>query len=317
MISDGARNKPRVKLFAVAMPSRKLLVAALALAATALPPSVGAQVVVHSDEDLASTRPEAWAMNYVAASTLMTGFGPAPVLAPGRWQLGADLGHVPRLDESQQRVGFTGTKQEDLNRSPVFGRIHALVGLPAGFVADIGYTPPLTIDGIQARDMWALSLARRMYEYQGFSLSLRGFGQYGRVHGDITCPGHLANASAEDNPFGCREPSDDRIVARLYGVDATGAWRAGSWNLHGTVGYVRTDLEVNVNALTADARDMSKLTSRDSWPFIAAGLTHDIDRRWSVGVELLYVPLKVQREIDGPTERDPLTSLRMRLLYRF
>jgi len=72
MISDGARNKPRVKLFAVAMPSRKLLVAALALAATALPPSVGAQVVVHSDEDLASTRPEAWAMNYVAASTLMT-----------------------------------------------------------------------------------------------------------------------------------------------------------------------------------------------------------------------------------------------------
>jgi hypothetical protein len=137
------------------------------------------------------------------------------------------------------------------------------------------------------------------------------------VHGDITCPGRLANASAGDNPFGCREPSDDRIVMKLYGVDATGSWRAGGWNLHGTLGYARTDLEVNVNALTFDVRDMSRLTSRDSWPFLAAGVSGDVDRHWNLGVEVLYVPLEVQREVDGPRQRDPLASLRMRLLYRF
>ena len=295
------------------MTSRTLVLAALA----AFPLAAHAQAVVRSDEDLASTRPEAWAMNYVASSTLMTAFGATPSLAPGQWQIGADLGHVPRLDDSQQRVGFTGTKQEDLNRSPVFGRIHALFGLPAGFVVDVGYTPPLTIDGTEPRDMWALSIGRRVFERDAMSVSVRGFGQYGRVHGDITCPAHLANADEASNPFGCREPSDDRMIVRLYGVDATASWRTGGWNLHGTLGYVRTDLEVNVNALTFDFRDMSRLTARDSWPFLALGFTHDVDKRWTVGVELLYVPLKVQREEDGPTERDPLASLRMRVLYRF
>ena len=306
------------------MTTRTLALASIALASLALAPAVRAQNVVRSDEDLSSPRPEAWAMNFVAASTLMTGFGATPALAPGQWQLGADLGHVPRLDDSQQRVGFTGTKQEDLNRSPVFGRIHAFIGLPAGFVVDVGYTPPLTIDGTQPRDMWAGSIGRRVYERDALSVSLRGFGQYGRVHGDITCPGHLANAGPEANPFGCREPSDDRIIVRLYGLDATGSWRTSGWALHGTVGYVRTDLQVNVNALTTDlidttsvVRDMSQLTARDSWPFLAFGATHDIDKHWNVGAELLYVPLKVQREADGPTERDPLASLRLRLLYRF
>ena len=308
-------NKECGTLFSHAMTSAiRALLALLPAIATA---HALAQDVVRNDEDLGSTRPEAWAMNYVAASTLMTAFGATPVLAPGQWLLGGDLGHVPRLSDSQQRVGFIGTKQEDLNRSPVFGRIHALVGVPAGFVVDVGYTPPLTIDGTEPRDMWALSVGRRVYERDAFSLSLRGFGQNGRVHGDITCAGHLVNADIEDNPFGCREPSDDRMIVKLVGIDATGSWRAGAWNLHGTLGYVRSDLEVNVNALVFETRDMSTLTARDSWPFLAAGASYDFDKRWNVGAELLYVPLKVQRGLDGPTERDPLASLRLRLLYRF
>jgi hypothetical protein len=293
------------------------LATALALASLVLPPASRAQEVIHNDEDLGSARPEAWAMNYMAAATLMTAFGATPPLAPGQWQIGADLGHIPRLDDSQQHVGFIGTKQEDLNRSPVFGRVRALVGLTGGFVAEVGYTPPLTIDGTKPSDMWALSLGRRMYERDAFSVSLRGFAQYGRVHGDITCPGRLANADTESNPYGCRAPSDDRLLTRLYGIDATGAWRAGGWDLHGTLGYARTDLEVQVDALTFDFRDRSLLKSKASWPYLALGANHDIDRNWKAGAELLYAPLKVQREIDGSTERDPLTSLRLRLSYRF
>ena len=44
---------------------------------------------------------------------------------------------------------------------------------------------------------------------------------------------------------------------------------------------------------------------------------YDLDRCWKLAAEILYVPLKVQRDIDGPTERDPLTSLRLRAMYRF
>src|SRR5690348_11031689 len=65
MISDGSWNKRHLPLFAVAM-SPRILAAAIALAALALP--ARAQTVVRNDEDLSSTRPEAWAMNYVAAS---------------------------------------------------------------------------------------------------------------------------------------------------------------------------------------------------------------------------------------------------------
>jgi len=290
---------------------------ALALACMSVLAGARAQTIVHADEDLARTRPEAWAMNYMAASTLMTAFGTTPSLATGQWQLAGDLGHIPRLDDSQQRVGFFGTKQEDLNRSPVFGRIRAVVGLPGEFVGEIGYTPQLTLDGTQPRDMWALSLGRRIYARDSFSGSLRGIAQYGRVHGDITCPARIAYGNLDDNPVGCREPSDDRVRMKIYGVDATGAWSSGPWQAHGGVGYAWTRLEVQVNALTFDARDRSLLTADGGWPYLVLGGGHDIDKRWNVAAELLYVPLRVQRQAEASTASDPLTSLRLRLLYRF
>jgi len=298
------------------MDTRNLRIA-LALAALSLLADARAQTVIHADEDLSRYRPEAWAMNYVAASTLMTSFGATPPLAPGQWQAGGDLGHIPRLSDSQQQVGFIGTKQEDLNRSPVFGRIRAMVGLPAGFVLEGGYTPPLTIDGTQPRDVFALAVGKRVYERNDWSVSLRGFGQVGRVHGDITCPARLANLPVEENAYGCREPSDDRILLNLYGADATAAYRRGDWSFHGTLGAVRSDLEVQVDALVFENHDRSKLTASGSWPYLAAGASYDLDRCWKLAAEILYVPLKVQRDLDGPTERDPLTSLRLRAMYRF
>ena len=72
-------------------------------------------------------------MNYFAASSLMTSFGESPELRPGRWSVAAELGHIPRLSDAQRRVGFNGFKTEDLNKSPVFGRLRLWLGLPAGF----------------------------------------------------------------------------------------------------------------------------------------------------------------------------------------
>ena len=69
-------------------------------------------------------------MRYVAASTLMTAFGQTPAIAPWQWGVAGDLGYIPKLSDEQQRVGLHGTKPEDLNRSPVFGRLRVLLGLP-------------------------------------------------------------------------------------------------------------------------------------------------------------------------------------------
>ena len=301
--------------------TRRLRIAGLlpfALAALLLfHPGARAQAIVNNDETLTSGRPEAWAMNYVAASTLMTAFGEAPALAAWHWRGALDLGHVPRLSESQQRVGLGGVKQEDLNRSPVFGRLRLMLGLPGGFVADLGYTPPLSINNTRPRDLFAFAVGRRVFERDSFIVSIRAFGQHGRAQGDITCPARLAGADLEANPFGCRAPSDDQIVLNYYGLDATSVWSAGPWHAHASVGAARTELVAKVDALTFDVRDRSRLVARGSWPFAAMGASRDLDPRWNLGVEVLYVPLRVQRDPASASRNEPLTSLRMRLLYRF
>jgi len=281
-------------------------------------PVAHAQTIVHSSENLASNRPEAWAMNYVAASSLMTAFGETPALGAWHWGAALDAGYIPRLSEAQQRVGLRGTKLEDLNRSPVFGRLRLILGLPEDFVAEFGYTPPLSIDGTQPLDLVALSIGRRLVESDNFTLSMQIFGQHGRAQGDVTCPARLAGITdPQQNPYGCRAPSNDHIKLNYYGAELTSAWTAERWHAHASIGDVRTEFAVQVDALTFGVRDRSYLTSRGSMPFVTLGASRDLDAHWNLGVEVLYVPLRVQRELDGPTENDPLTSVRLQLLYLF
>jgi len=281
-------------------------------------PGARAQIVVHNDENLASNRPEAWAMNYVGASTFMTAFGATPALAAWRWSVALDLGDIPRVSEAHERVGRHGIKQEDLNKSPVFGRLRLILGLPGDFVAELGYTPPLSIDSAQPLDLFAFSIGRRIFEGDSFTLSVQAFGQHGRAQGDITCPARLAGiADRQQNPFGCQAPSNDHIMLNYYGLEATSEWTAESWHAHASLGVARTEFAVQVDALTFDVRDRSYLVARGSLPFATIGASRDLDPSWNLGVEVLYVPLRVQRELDGPTENNPLTSVRLQLLYRF
>ena len=172
----------------------------------------------------------------------------------------------------QQRVGFNGFKTEDLNKSPVFGRLRLQLGLPADWVAELGYTPPLTVDGVRSHDLFALAMGRRVIERGRYTLSVRAFGQYGEVHGDITCPGELAGIpDSARNPYGCQAASHDRIKLNYYGIDLTSAWAAGAWQWHADLGVARTELEVQVDALTYDVRDRSRLVARDVLPFLALG----------------------------------------------
>ena len=275
-----------------------------------------AQTVLDDEEILASDRPEAWAMNYVVASTTMTAFGATPALAAGDWQIAADLGHIPRLSREQQQVGFGGEKAEDLNKSPVFGRLRFGIGLGAGFVAELGYTPPLTIDGTKPRDLFSLALGKRWWQSDTWSLSSRIYGQHGSARGDITCPEEVAGPfDAETNPFGCVEKSDDRIALNSYGADVTFAGN-GPWAWHATAGVLRTEPKVQVDARVFTVIDNSRLVARGVLPYLALGLGHDIDSHWQLTGEILYVPIDVERA-PGDVGSDSLASLRLQLRYRF
>lgn len=284
--------------------------------AWAMPAS--AQFVVQDTEYLREERPEAWAMHYFTASSLMTGFGPVPALAPGHWQAAVELGEVPHLDATQRVVGFNGTKAEDLNKSPVVGRLRGWIGLPGGFVAELGWTPPVTFDGARPRDLFAAAIGRRVVDAHGYTVSLRAFGQHGAVTGDVTCPADLAGVQDfVANPYGCDAPSSDTLHANYYGLESTFAYSGTTWTWHATGGVVRMENEVQVDALTFGYRDRTRLVARDDLPYIAAGVGRALSSHWHVGAEVLYVPLQVLRDPNGSADNDPLLSYRLQLAYRF
>lgn len=275
-----------------------------------------AQEVIRDEEILASDRPEAWAMHYVSAASFLTAFGATPELSPGEWDLAADLGHVPRLSTAQQRVGFGGEKAEDLNKSPVFGRVRARLGLPGHWVAELGWTPPLKIDGTRTHDLFALALGRRLLTQERWNLSARVFGQHGSATGDITCPAQVVGPfDAQTNPFGCRAASRDRIALNHYGTDATFAW-GRVWRGHATLGLVRNEPQVQVDALVFSVRDRSHLVGRGVLPYLALGLSRSLARQWEAAAELLHVPLDVRRTATGGVESDAFTGLRLQLRFR-
>src|SRR5262245_24939001 len=73
-------------------------------------------------ESLDSDRPEAWAMNYYTSVALFTGFGTPHSREFGSIELGGELDWLPQQGIAERRVGFNGTKLDDLNKAPIFGR---------------------------------------------------------------------------------------------------------------------------------------------------------------------------------------------------
>ena len=275
-----------------------------------------AQTVVKNNQSLAPDTPEAWAMRYFAGTTLMTSFGETTNRAPWRLNVALDVGSIPHLSDAQQRVGFGGFKNEDLNKSPVIGRLRLTLGLPYDSVAELGYTPPLEINGSRPRNLVALAIGKRLAETDQFTFSMRALGQFGTVQGDITCPARLTGVTDPgQNPYGCQAPSQDIFTTNYYGIDATLGRDAGDWKLYASAGIARTQLSVHVNALVFTSNDRSRLTSNDNLPWFTIGVRHDFNSQWGLAAELLYVPLDVRRPPSFALDKDPLTSVRVQLRY--
>ncbi len=280
--------------------------------------SASGQTVIENNRAVAVDTPEAWAMRYFAGTTLLTSFGETPEIPAWHWSIALDMGSIPRLSDAQQRVGFGGFKHEDLNKTPVFGRARLSLGLPERWVVEFGYTPPLEINGARPRNVFALALGRRIVEAEGFTVSMRALGQIGEVRGDITCPASLAGSTdLSVNPYGCQAPSRDTFTTDYYGGDVTLGWTSGNWQAYGSLGIVRANLGVQVDAQLFDANDRSRLTSRSNLRWLTLGSRYAFDRGWSVAAEWLYVPLGVRRPPDLNLDQEPLNSFRLQLRYSF
>lgn len=287
-----------------------ILLLGIALAAPA-----GAQFVIEDREDLDFDRPEAWAMAYMSAATFFHGFGPARALEPGAVTLGLEAGHVPRISTEDRRVGFDGTKLEDLNKTPLFGRARLWIGLPADFAIELGWTPQVRINGARPKNLFAVALERPLIERDRWRAGARLNYQTGEVRGDITCDRATAAEpiGSPQNPFGCRAPSNDRFKINSVGLEVAASVRPGDGRLEPFAAFAVTRLEprTRVNAEVFGVIDRSLLTTRGTVRTLTAGLLGRPADRWEVLGAIAWTPLNVRRPPDRQRSSDDFWSVRL------
>jgi hypothetical protein len=280
---------------------------------------MAAQEVDNTRSQVPFDQPDAWAMAYVTSASLLTGFGQTPDLAIGDWMVSAEIGHIPKLSRAEQFVGLNGSKFEDLNKSPVFGRGRLWVGLPWGLVGELAYTPPLEIKGARPRNLFAIGFGKRWIDEPTWSLSTRLHGQHGSAVGDVTCPASIAgNPSLQVNPFRCLAPSKDVIQMNYYALEATAGFgaQASPWRTHATLGFARYEPQVNIRAEQTGFSNRTILTSAGVRPYFAGGLSFHTESPWEYGGEILYVPLNIRRPGQDVSSK-AFWSLRGMLRYSF
>jgi len=298
----------------------QFLLASFVASAAAAPAS--AQPVLDFRDELAGDRPEAWAMRWFAAALTPAGRAAERAAPRGSFELAGEVGWLPELSERQRTVGFGGTKTEDLNRTPVYGRIWGSVGLGAGITARLGWIPPVEAEGMSA-DLWTLALARPLWERGRFRLGAGLSIERGTIEGDLTCDAASARAGEDpvSNPFGCEAPSEDELELEALGVELAAGWaldRSGLWEARLGLALRRLDAELRVDARYSGLIDRTVLAYDGTERAFSTGLARRAGERAQLALTVVYAPLEVVRDPlgVGSAEQDPLWNARLTAAWR-
>jgi hypothetical protein len=300
--------------------------ALLWLGLLAWPAASHAQPVLQGTEDLSSDRPEAWAIKYYTSTTLLTG------LAVPRWReagsvvVGGEAVWIPFLSTDQRRVGFNGTKTEDLNKAPVFARPRLSVGLPAGLAVTVAFVPPIEAFGVEPR-LLALALEGPLHDADAWALGLRVFGQAGSAEAAFTCSDDalVFPPGSEQNPTGCLGRSSDKADLRYFGLElSAGGRRAARVEPHVAVAVAHFDNRFETGARRFDVLDGARVEFIDRTVQRSEGTTFSLTGgvgfrladRLDAALDLFYTPLWVRRQEGAPRQHDGLLSAKVLLRYR-
>lgn len=278
-----------------------------------------AQTTVGTYEDVGFESPEGWAMAYTTASSLNLGQTPPRPTSFGQVSFAAELGSIPSLNEDQQKVGFGGFKDEDLNKSPVFGRARGSLGLIWDWTAELSWTPPLEIDGAKPDGLWGFALSRPLIDMGGWGLGLRVFAQEGEVRAPVTCSAEVAAQppATEGNPFNCIAESSDRLVMDHYGAELTVSLFELPLGLQPwmSLALTRMDPMVQLEAPLVGSLNNSIINSKGSTETISAGLSYQLSQSWKINLATSYTPLEVDRLHSNPGGQDNYWNLRLGLVW--
>ncbi len=292
---------------------------AVALAAAA-PVPARAQLVLAETETLDFDRPESWGMKYYASLAVLTGMGVPEKRAAGEIDLGLEGDYVPQLSDAERRIGFNGTKLEDVNKTSFFGRVRGRVGLGKGLALELAYTPPIERGGARP-NLFALALGRPLELAPSWRLGVRGYGHIGTIESDITCSAEevAAGDDAGANPFRCVRPSEDESRQKVVGLELVAGYDGRSrFKPYVGVGLNYMDLEFHINAVYSDGRveDRTVQTTSGTTVFATAGLTFAASARFRVTAELFYSWLEVVRPPSAASANEGILNGRVFVSYR-
>ncbi len=287
-----------------------------------------AQPVVTGTERLASDRPEAWATQYFTSLILLDGLTPPTPRDAGSLLIGGEIVWVPSLSVDQRRVGFNGTKVEDLNKAPFVARPRVTLGLPGAFAALVAFMPPIETFGIKPK-LIAVALERPIYESTGWTTGWRAYGQLGTAKAAFTCPKEvLAFApGTPENPVGCLDTSADVATLRYIGLElSVGQPTAGrALAPHGAVAinYLNNEFEINARRfdfLDGGGRvqfiDRTVQRSHATRVSLTGGVGFRLGDRLEAAVDVFYTPLWVKRRMGLPRQNDGLATAKVLLSYK-
>jgi hypothetical protein len=291
------------------------------LGALLWPALAAGQTMINPVESLNWERPESWALKYYASATLMTSMGTPRPLRFGQIRLALEVDWLPYVSNSQQVVGFDGTKAEDLNKLPVVVRPRLTIGLPWKLSLTLAYVPPIEINEVSP-NLFSVSLGRPFQISRSFVVGLTIYGQAGHVTSDFTCPQSavLAGNDPVANPFGCTQPSQDQADLNYVGAELSASYRirqAHGLEPYGTLAFNYMILNFHTNARYNNIVDRTELQTQGSTTSMTLGLLYPVTRRFDIASEVFYTPLTVRRdETKNPTV-EGLFNVRALVAYRF
>ena len=278
-------------------------------------------LVVAPVERVDFNRPEAWALKYFTSTTLLSGFEVAQGGDVGSVAFGVDAVGLPSLSAAERRVGFDGTKEEDLNKAPLFVRPRVSIGLPDRFTLTVALTPPMTIFGLKPR-LLAAGLERPIYSGHRWTMGWRTYGQIGTVTGAFTCPRSVLAfpEGSVENSYGCEAESADEVSLRYAGAElmVTRSFEGlGKVVPHFAVGGNYVNSVFQVNAHTFGYLDHTRIETSGATASMSGGVGYQLTRRAVASADVFYTPLSVQPTFGAAITTRNLVTARASLTYRF
>ena len=258
--------------------------------------------------EVKSNSPEGWAMAYTTSSSLNLGLIPPKSSVYGDINISAELSSIPKLSAAQQKIGFSGTKNEDLNKSPVFGRLRLGMGMGWNTTAELSWTPPFKINGAKPKNLWGLSISRSFMVNDEWHAGLRIFALQGSVFADVTCSKDRASIEplTDGNSVGCTGISNDKLTMDHRGIETSLSFNELRSGLKPWISLALSDIDpsVQVDAPLINGRELAFLRTQNKVQTYSMGVNFDYDKEYMLTLSGSYTPLSVDRPIKLDSNED-------------